>query len=295
MISRISTFWLANINQIKVILMALFYCTISYQFFINIDGFNPFYSKTFPITHRYIGVGIIFLNLILSIIFVFIQKFEWKTKLTSVFQINLISIIAFIYYAINTKQYLLTLFNVRIDSGLVIIPLIGIVFFSVKSTLEKDTNNFFLLLLKILLIYLTIFSVDSIFAQDSNLFRNINNFWFSNLFSIRQEIWTVLGAASISLLTTIWLKINSRKQFLTQFLVFLFVNLQVIYLIKIISFSSFGFWHKSLFMLIFWNICFYFFKILNKSTTSSDLSLRINLSLLYHFVLFFILIFISYI
>jgi hypothetical protein len=295
MISKISTFLSAKANSFKVILMALFYCVISYQFFINIDGFNPFYYKTFPITHRYIGVGIIFINLLLSIIFVFIQKFDWKTKLISIFQINLISTIAFIYYAINSKQYIFSIFDLQIDSGLLIIPLIGLVFFSVKNALEQNFNNYFLLLLKILLIYLTIFSVDSIFTSDSSIFRNINNFWLSNLFSIQKEIWTILGVASISLFTTSLLKLNSTKKFLTQFIVFLFINLQVIYLIKVINLSSFNFWHKSLFMLIFWDICFYFFKVLNKSTTSSDLSLRINLSILYHFVLYFILIFVSYI
>jgi hypothetical protein len=295
MISKISAFLLSRSNQNRVILMAIFYCIISYQFFINIDGFNPFYSKTFPITHRYIGFGIISINLFSSLVFVYIQKFDWSTKLKSIFQINLISIFTFLYYAINTKQYLFTFYNIRVDSGIIILPLIALIFFTVKNTLDQNTNNYFLQPLKILLIYLCIFSVDSIFSQDFSLFRNINNYWFSILLLIRPEIWTVLGTASISLLTAIWLKITTKKEFLIQFLVYLFLNLQTVYLIKIISLVSFGFWHNSLFMLIFWDTFFYLFKILNKSTISSDLVLRINLSLGYHSVLFLILILISYI
>jgi hypothetical protein len=275
--------------------MALFYCVISYQFFINIDGFNPFYSKTFFITHRYIGVGIICINFVLSVLFVFIQKFDLIAKLKAIFQINLISIFTFLYYAINTKQYLFTIANIRIDSGIVIIPLTTLIFFTVKNALERNTNNHLLLLFNILLINLSVFSVDSILSQDLNLFRGINNSWFSALFYIRPEIWTILGISSISLLTMIWLKINTKTQFFTQFLVFLFVNLQSIYLIKIINLNTFGFWHKALFMLIFWDLFYYFFKILNKFTASTDLTLRLNLSLIYHSFLFFILIFVSYI
>lgn len=295
MIQKVLDLLLSRKSQIKVILMALFYCVISFQFFINIDGFNPFYLKTFPITHRYIGLGIILINLLLSIIYDYIQKFNFGDKLKAIFQINLTSIFAFLYYTINTKQYLFTISNVRVDSSIILVPLIVLIFFTIQNILNKKPNNNFIFLSNVLLIYLSIFFVDAILKQDSTLFRGINNAWFSALFAVKPEVWTILGTVLLSIQTAFWLNIKTTKEFVVQSIVLLFINLQTIYVLQSVSLSSFGFWHKALFMLIFWDIFYYLFKILNKTTMSDNLTLRINLSLFYHLFLFFALIVISYI
>jgi hypothetical protein len=298
MISRLSAFLLPQASQIKVILMALFYCAVSYQFFIYSDGFNPFYLNTFPITRRYIGLLIILSCLLLNICFSFFQKLNLRSRVKSVFEIGVVTFFTFLYNAINSKQILLTLnlfsFNLNLHTGLIIYPLLLLLFFTVKNSLCQNTKNNVLLLAQILLIYLSIFSIDSILLQDRSDFRGFNNIWFSTLFSLRPEIWTTLGTLIISIITVFWLKVNGWKDFLFQLISFFLINLQAIYLLKIIPINSFGFWHRSLFMIIFWDAFYYLFRILNKKTPSSDLKLRISLSLFYHSILFLVVIFVSY-
>ncbi len=277
--------------------MAIFYCVISFQFFIYTDGFNPFYIKQFPIIHRYIGISLLAACLLLLTIFAYFQDIDWKARIKAVFEISLVSFFCFLYYAINSKQSILdlTLFNytLNINTGLITLPLIILIFFTVQNSLTQNTNKTFLLVLQVLLIFLSIFSIDSILSQDRNDFRGFNNAWFSTLFSIQPEVWTILGLFLISSLTVFWLKLKDLKELIIQSIVFFFINLQVFFLLKMITINSFGFWHRALLMIIIWDIFYYLFRVLNKNTPSSDLLLRINLSLFYHAFLMFILVIVS--
>lgn len=297
MIQRLSAFVLPRINQIKVILMALFYCVISYQFFIYTDGFNPFYLNQFPLVHRNIGIGLLIICFILTIIFVFSQNLNWKSKIKAIFEINLVSFFSFLYYAINSKQSFLDIsifyHNLNINTGLVTIPLIFLIFLTVKNSLSQNTHNTVLLLSQVLLLFLSLFSIDTILAQDKSVFRGFNNIWFSSLFSIRPEVWTLLTIFLISVLTTFWLNLKDLKDLFTQCFTFFLIVLQAFLLLKLVAINSFGFWHKALFMIIFWDTFYYLYRVLNKNTPSSDLQLRIKLSVLYHIILFIILIFVS--
>ena len=287
--SRLSAFISAQKKQIIVILMAFFYCIVSYQFFIYTDGFNPFYLKQFPIVHRYIGIAILSSCFFISAIFVFFQDMDWKTKLKVIFEVNVISFFSFLYYAINSRQSFPEIIflgqTLKLSTGIVAVPLVFLIFLTVKNSLFQRVNNTFLLLLQVLLLFLSLFSIDDILVRDKSDFRGFNNIWFSTLFSIRSEVWTFLGLSLISLLTIFWLKLKVFKAILIQCFVFFLINLEVLFISKMIVIRSFDFWHKALLMIIFWDLFYYLFRVLNKNSPSSDLQLRINLSFFYHLIL----------
>ncbi len=273
--------------------MAFFYCVISYQFFVYTDGFNPFYLKQFPVVHKYVGLILLALCTFTTTIFAFSQIESWIPRLKVVFEISVVSFFSFLYYAINSRQTFPEInlfgqmFNIR--TGIIAIPLTFLTFLTVRNSLSKKSNTTLILLLQVLLLFLSIFSIDTILTQDKSDFRGFNNIWFSTLFSIKSEVWIVLGIFLISVMTVLWLNLKSYKELITQSIIFFLINVEVFFLSKMIVINSFSFWHKALLLIIFWDFFYYLFRVLNKNSPSSDLHLRINLSFFYHLVLVIIL------
>jgi hypothetical protein len=297
MINKISTFLKANFNIIGVILMALFYCLVSYQILVNIDGFNPFYLADFPIQHRLISPAFFGFNILFGLILVCFYQNNWFARIKALAEINIVSSYIYLNYTLNSKQTIASVdlfgHNFAINTGLVVIPLIALLFWTVVSSLLNIKKRTSLLLAQVLLLFLTIFSVDSLLTQERTALVGFANFWVATIFSFPPKLWLITGTMGVSLLTIFWLKTSSKLNSIIQLFLFAFINLQGIYILKLISFNTFGFWHKALFMIIFWDAVYYLFRILNKNSASDSLNIRLNISMFYHALLMILLVILS--
>jgi hypothetical protein len=144
-------------------------------------------------------------------------------------------------------------------------------------------------LIKIFIISLYTFYFLNFLEQDRTPDRDFNNFIYEFIFSLNDNILITIFALIISLTTYLNLKIKKTFKNAGLIMLFLALNFQLIWalnILKINSFSNFGYWHKSLVFMIVWD--FGFAEILRKTTKAKDterLSIKSNLSLIYHLIL----------
>jgi hypothetical protein len=318
--SRLNNFFYDHFKTISALMLSL----ISVGFFVGIDNkLGGFFAQSQIVSGG--GFAPKFVALFFVIIYVFVsgllslikniptqdkQEISTSMRLRIKFTIWIQSVIfalsTFLYYTTVKKsiipieinfsflssfipaQFLSRVFVLH--TGYIFILLIILIFFINRNLFGKNKLQFFFLWAQNLIFAVLGFGfVDTLNADRSSL-RNFSSSSLYVIANINPLVWIFLSICAIAFVSVTRLRQESiSKNFwftvlfvflLTQFVIFLGV------FENFIQFNQFGYWHKSLFLTVFWSMIFYPIATIIRNNDKENFTQKTWLSFVYHLMVF---------
>lgn len=219
-------------------------------------------------------------------------------------QSAVVGLASFLYYT-TVKKAILGVFELNlpivnyfilprivvIHTGYVVIPLLVLLFLVNHNLFGQNKLKRPLLLLQNLLFAVLCFSFLELIKSDRTIVRNFSSGTLSFIGNINPNIWVLVCTFMISMLSILRLKlIGLRKNLGFIFLLF-FILSQFLLLLSptkdfpLVIFGSFTYWHKSLFLIIFWSFVFYPISLISDTLLVDKFRDKFILSAIYHFII----------
>jgi hypothetical protein len=267
---------------------------------------------------KFVALFFVILYVIISLIFALFKNIPTQNKqeISSItrFQIRLtiwvqsivFALSAFLYYTTVKKSVVPIEINFSFlrdvlppqlisrvfvfHTGYVFVLLLILIFFVNRNLFGKNRLQFFFLWAQNLIFAVLGFGfVDSLNVDRSSL-RNFSSSALYVLTNVNPLVWIFLSICAISFVSVTRLRQESiAKNFLltvlfafllTQFVIFLGVFENIIY------FKQFGYWHKSLFLSVFWSMIFYPIATIIRNNHKENFIQKTWLSFGYHILIF---------
>jgi hypothetical protein len=298
---------------------------ISIGYFLGIDNKllpSSGYSINIGQTHllftpKIIALVFIFIYILVSFIFASLKDIPTQDKQEiSNFvrlQIRFFIWIQSVIFALSTFLYYITIkksivfqfeINLRwlnptfysrlfvIHTGYIFLILIVLIFFVNQNLFGKNKIKYFLLWCQNLIFTILGFGLVAALNEDRTFVRNFGNSFLSLIANINPNFWILASILAISVISVIRLRQNSiyKNGILTLLFVLLLVEFTVFIsgFGDIISFNTFGYWHKSIFLNIFWSMIFYPIASIIRHNAKENYTQKTWLSFGYHIVVFLI-------
>ncbi len=268
-----------TISLIQALLAAWFFLVIGFKsLFISL----PFFSQ------RYFGILILGLAVSFSLLAALIYKQRWWESLSIWIQSGLLTFYSFAYYLrISFTEF--KFLNLDLNTGLVFIPLIMLIFLVNWNLFDRDSKKVYLLVLQIFVIIGQTFSFLNLLQADRTEIRAFSQDWLTTIFKLNNIYWLFLSSLSIALLSILSFKLVGIKKNLGLLVVFFVLCSQVILLIY--NFNNFTYWYKTLLFVVFWDYIFNPFYTIASKISDPKFRPKLIISTFYHFILFLIILF----
>ncbi len=279
---------------------------------INGTGTNfgfGFFEISRQFSYRQTLLGMIGLYIFSLGVFSFWVSFKiqlgfWTRFLAVWFQSVSVGLAGFLYFA-TVKKAILGVFELNlpfftyflpprilvIHTGYVVIPLLVLLFFVNYNLFGQNKLQKPLLLLQNLLFTVLCFSFLELIKSDRTVVRTFNSNTLSFIGSINPNVWVLICVLVISTVSILHLKLVGLGRNLGfVFLMFLILSQFLLFLsptkdFSIVNFGSFTYWHKSIFLVIFWSFIFYPISLISTTKQIDKFRDKFILSSLYHFLI----------
>jgi hypothetical protein len=278
-------------------------------YLINID------QTSLLFTPKIIALIFIFIYILVAFVFASIKDIPTQDKqeisnfvrLQIRFFIWIQSVIfaisTFVYYITIKKsilfqfEYSLTFLNpvfrsrlFVVHTGYIFILLVILIFFVNQNLFGKNKIKYFLLWCQNLIFAILGFGFVDALQEDRTSSRNFGSTGFAFIANIHPSFWILLSIIAISVTSVIRLRQNSMYKNGILTLLFIFLLSQFALLISgfgdVINFNTFGYWHKSIFLSIFWSMIFYPIASIIRHNAKENYTQKTWLSFGYHLIVF---------
>jgi hypothetical protein len=266
-------------------------------------------------TPKIIALIFIFIYILVSFIFASLKEVPTQDKqeisnfvrLQIRFFIWIQSVIfalsTFLYY-ITIKKSILFQFEINlrwldpsyysrlftIHTGYVFVLLIVLIFFVNQNLYGKNKIKYFLLWCQNLIFAILGFGFVDALQEDRTSSRNFGSTAFAFIANIPPGFWIILAILAISVVSVIRLRQNSIYKNAILTLLFMLLLSEFAIFISgfgdIINFNTFGYWHKSIFLSIFWSMIFYPIASIIRHNAKENYTQKTWLSFGYHLIVF---------
>ena len=192
--------------------------TLSILFFFIIR-FPSFFALIHNFSQRWFGILVIILHLMVSFSLGYYQRWS-LSKLISIWTQSNILFLFSITYFIRVNNSSLSLSSFDISTGLVFIPLTAFIFLVNKNLFGPGKTSIAHNLGQVLLISLCVFSLVYYLEIDNIAVRGSSNDILLQLFRLPSIFWLAVSATSISLISTLSLRLKERTNSVLLFLFF---------------------------------------------------------------------------
>jgi hypothetical protein len=179
---------------------------------------------------------------------------------------------------------------ITIHTGYIFVILIGLIFFVNQNLYGKNKIKYFLLWCQNLIFAILGFGFVDALQEDRTSSRNFGTTAFAFIANINPFFWILLAIMAISFTSVIRLRQNSMLKNGVLTLLFVLLLTQFTVVISgfgdIIVFNTFGYWHKSIFLTIFWSMIFYPIASIIRHNNKENYTQKTWLSFSYHFIVF---------
>ena len=286
-------------------------------YFINID------QTSLLFTPKIIALVFIFVYILVAFIFASLKDIPTQDKqeisnfvrLQIRFFIWIQSVIfalsTFLYYITIKKsivfqfEYNLSFLNPAFRSrlfilhtGYIFVFLIVLIFFVNQNLFGKNKIKYFLLWCQNLIFAILGFGFVDALQEDRTSSRNFGSTAFTFIANINPNFWILLSIAAISVTSVIRLRQNSIYKNAILTLLFMLLLTEFAVFISgfgdIISINIFRYWHKSIFLCVFWSMIFYPIASIIRHNAKENYIQKTWLSFGYHIIVFIIGIVLSF-
>jgi hypothetical protein len=229
-----------------------------------------------------------------------VQKNIW-VRFSIWLQSVVLALSCFVYFT-TVKKAILSVFEVNIGifptkvftvhTGYVMVPLVLLILLVNYNLYAQNNLNKILLWFQNLVFAVLSFSFLDLLRVDRTSIRNFNSNSLSILGNLNPNIWLIACLLLIAIISILRLKLVGILKnigfiallfgLLFQFVVFLSPTKEL----SVVSFVEFTYWHKALFLLIFWSFVYYPMSILSSDSAEENIRGKFILSGLYHFFIF---------
>lgn len=209
----------------------------------------------------------------------------------------------FLYYITIKKsilfqfEYSLTFLNpvfrsrlLVVHTGYVFILLVILIFFVNQNLFGKNKIKYFLLWCQNLIFAILGFGFVDALKEDRTFVRNFDNSLLSFVAGVNPNFWILLCICAISVISVIRLRQNSIYKNAILTLLFILLLTQFAVFISgfgdIININVFKYWHKSIFLCIFWSMIFYPIASIIRYNAKENYTQKTWLSFGYHLIVF---------
>jgi hypothetical protein len=311
------------INDYYSILTSIVLGLVSIGFFLGIDNklsgvTTLLHIDTNFILPKYIATFFALVYTSLSLVFSLIKKIptQDKQEITSLmrFQIKitiwiqsvLFALSSFLYYTTVKKSIIPIEINLQFLKGLlppeilsrvfifhtgyIFILLIILGFFVNKNLFGKNKMQFFFLWAQNMIFAVLGFGFMDTLDSDRSNIRNFTYSYLSFVANINPIIWVFLSICAIAFISVTRLRQKSLTKNIAIGLLFVFLMCQFVTFIgifeNVISYRTFGYWHKSLFLTVFWSMIFYPIATIIRNNDKENFIQKTWLSFGYHLFIF---------
>lgn len=278
------------LNENKSVIAASF-LTILVVFFFFVIGFPQFFSSIRYFSQRWFGIGVICVYLVISFFMCTLQKWSIPRLFSTWIQTNILFLFAIAYF-IRLNNSSLNFSTFEISTELVFIPLSIFIFFVNKNLFQSNKTTIIYILGQVILISLCVFSLVYYIEIDNTAKRAYSNDLLLQLFKLPSYFWLVLSAFTISLISTLSLKL---KEWVNAFSVFAFFFITTIQTEIVLSNLNFGYWAKTLVLIIVWDYLFNAILSFLKHPEYDKHKVKLIISTVYHIVLLAVIFLFNYI
>jgi hypothetical protein len=276
---------------------------------VNLDQTNLLF------TPKVVAAIFIFIYLLVSFVFASLKDIPTQDKQEiSNFvrmQIRFFIWIQSVIFALSTFVYYITIkksiiyqfeINLRwlnptyysrlfiIHTGYIFVILIALIFFVNQNLYGKNKIKYFLLWCQNLIFAILGFGFVDALSEDRTSSRNFGSTTFAFIANINPSFWVLLAISAISVTSVIRLRQNSMFKNGVLTLLFVLLLSQFALFISgfgdIINFNTFGYWHKSIFLTIFWSMIFYPIASIIRHNAKENYTQKTWLSFGYHLIVF---------
>jgi hypothetical protein len=179
-----------------------------------------------------------------------------------------------------------------IHTGYIFALLIVLIFFINRNLFGKNKLQFFFLWAQNLIFAVLGFGfVDTLNADRSSL-RNFSSSSLYVIANINPLVWIFLSICAIAFVSVTRLRQESLSKNLWFTILFVFLLTQFVIFLgvfeNLIRFNQFGYWHKSLFLTIFWSMIFYPIATIIRNNDKENFIQKTWLSFGYHLIVFIV-------
>ncbi|MBC7472022.1 MAG: hypothetical protein H7196_02025 [candidate division SR1 bacterium] len=265
--------------------------TILVVFFFFVIGFPQFFSSIRYFSQRWFGIGVVCVYLIISFFICALQCWSLPRLFSTWVQTNILFLFAIAYF-IRLNNSSLNFSTFEISTELVFIPLSIFIFFVNKNLFQSNKTKVLYILGQVILISLCVFSLVYYIEIDNTAKRAYSNDLLLQLFKLPSYFWLVLSAFTISLISTLSLKL---KESINALSIFIFFFLTTIQTEIILSNLNFGYWAKTLVLIIIWDYLFNAILSFLKYPEYDKHRVKLIISTVYHVALLVIIFLFNYI
>jgi hypothetical protein len=296
---------------------------ISVGYFLGIDNkllpangyFFNFDETNFLFTPKIIALIFIFLYILVSFIFASLKDVPTQDKQEIsnfvrlqirffIFAQSIIFALSTFLYYITIKKAIVFQFEINLQwlnpsyysrlitvhTGYIFILLIALIFVVNQNLYGKNKIKYFLLWCQNLIFAILGFGFVDALQEDRTSSRNFGTTAFAFVGSVNPYFWVLLAIVAISVTSVIRLRQNSMLKNGILTLLFVLLLVQFAMLIsgfgEIITFNTFGYWHKSIFLCIFWSMIFYPIASIIRHNAKENYTQKTWLSFGYHIIVF---------
>jgi hypothetical protein len=284
-INRFSLFFEKNKSIISAGILAM----LAVVFFLIIR-FPEFFRPIHYFSQRWYGVAVLAIYLCVSYILCNIQDWS-RSKLLSIWlQTNILFLFSIAYF-LRVNNNSITFSTIDISTGLVFIPLTIFIFLVNRNLFGKNIMSLAHNLGQVMLVSLCVFSLVYYIEIDNTSQRSFSNDFLLQVFRLPTYIWLVVGAFTISIISTLSLKV---KEWVNSLYVFLFFLITTIQTEIILNNLNLGYWAKTLIVVIVWDYLFNAILSFLKYPDYNRHKIKLIVSTVYHIFLLVIIFLFNY-
>ena len=177
-----------------------------------------------------------------------------------------------------------------VHTGYIFVLLIALIFFVNQNLFGKNKIKYFLLWCQNLIFAILGFGFMDTLKEDRTFVRSFDNQYFVFIANINPNFWILISILAISVISVIRLRQNSIYKNAVLTLLFMLLLTEFTVFISgfgnIINFNTFGYWHRSLFLSIFWSMIFYPIASIIRHNSKENYTEKTWLSFGYHIIVF---------
>jgi hypothetical protein len=197
---------------------------------------------------------------------------------------------SFFYYVrleLN-NSYTLPLIDVTISNRVILVPLVFLIFVINYNLFGKYLNKMRFILPQVFLFTIQIYAFLSVLQTDSTEKRSFSIEWLGWIFSIDSIWWIGFASIAITIVSTLILRLESKKNLLAFSGLFAFLIFQA--LISIYFFKIDSYWWQTILFLIVWDYIYPPFITIIEEKKDPKFNEKFLVSTVYHAFLFLIVI-----
>jgi hypothetical protein len=235
------------------------------------------------------SIGLLVLSGIFLLTFLACYYSGWSTfkKYSVWLQSNLLTFFSFAYF-IGINAVNISVFNITLNTGFagglfsILILLVNLNLFG------KNQRKMYLVVPQIILFGLQTFSFINLIEKDKTALRAFTTDWIELIFNVNNNLWLVLCAVSISIVSILSFQLKSLNKNLLFAGIFAVLNLEALFAID--NVAGLSYWYKALLFLVFWDFIYNPFFTISNDIKDPSFRAKLIISTVYHLILIFVII-----